>query len=155
MTDTTASRGTPLRTMHLTGYGQLAWSDVVKHLQGLTCAWADYEGFHVKRDGPTTAPPYTHVWAWKDDDSLLVRVRIDDDQGIVGTLSVDPPSENYKSSSSPVEVRAWQSLPWGDDGQLGRRYGREITQRRFTLYEPLIPLPATFVGGASGTDVPA
>ena len=33
------------------------------------------------------------------------------------------------------------------DGRLGRQYGDDITRTTFTLYEPMIALPATFVAG--------
>lgn len=151
--------GTRMRTMCLTGYGRLAWANVERLLAGLSCAWADYEGFHVGRPCPGQAPPYSHLWAWNDDATRLVRVRVDGDEGIVGELTNGSPlaaggGGGAAASSGAaaavggceqVEVRVSPGFCWGDDPQLGRRLEQDVAQGRFTLYEPLLPLSATFV----------
>lgn len=126
---------------HLTGLGTMSWEKVTDHLSGLTCAWADYDGFHIDIKCPKQAPPYTHLWAWNTDHSRLVRVRIDGDLGIVGVLSITD------EGGQQVSVSMHAGLPWGDNGRLGRQYGDDITRTTFTLYEPMIALPATFVAG--------
>ena len=129
-------------TRHLVGRGRLKWGDVQAEASGMLCAWADYAGFHVGEECPSVAPPYTHLWAWTPDHSKLMRVRIDGDEGIVGLLWADPPAG---VSGKHVEVVSSTGLPWGDDGQLGRTLPPHISAGTFVLYEPLVPLPATFV----------
>lgn len=126
----------------LTGFGRLPWADVKQELSGMCCAWADYDGFHVGESCPDKPPHYTHLWAWNSDHSKLARVRIDGAEGIVGVLSVEAPQQQ---NSEKVQVSIAPGLLWGDDGQLGRRYGKTVTQAQFTVYEPLIRLPAAFV----------
>ncbi len=126
---------------HLVGRGRLSWGDVQREASGMLCAWADYAGFHIGEQCRSVAPPYTHLWAWTADHSKLMRVRIDGDEGIVGLLWADPPGV----PAIEVEVVSRTGLPWGDDGQLGRALPAHISAGTFAMYEPLVPLPATFV----------
>lgn len=141
MTKQIAVRAVP--PMYLKGYGRLSWSDARELTDGLKCAWADYQGFHVDQLCPHEAPPYSHLWAWSEDFSRLVRVRIDEDEGIVGILSTA-----YADGATPVDVVQSTGIPWGHDGQLGQRLPQHIAEGIFHLFEPLVPLPATFVGRA-------
>jgi hypothetical protein len=77
-------------TWYLAGLGRRGWNDVRQLCAGMTCAWADYDGYHlVKDDGcPADAPPYSHLWAWSPDQ--LVRVRVDGDHAVVGVLTTNP-----------------------------------------------------------------
>lgn len=139
------------RSMYLTGYGKLPWRDVVPLLNGLTCAWADYGGFHVRQSCPEQVPPYSHLWAWSQDSKTLVRVRIDDDKGIVGILSTEKQNDGFKHDPKYfkfVTVRLSDCYPWGDDKQIGDILEQSIANRKFVRYEPLIPLTATFIGPA-------
>ena len=48
-------------TRYLSGQGEVEWSQLRKEAGGLTCAWADYDGFHIG-PCPDEAPPYSHIW---------------------------------------------------------------------------------------------
>jgi hypothetical protein len=92
-------------TWYLAGLGHRTWNDVRQICAGMTCAWADYDGYHLVKGGgcPAAAPPYSHLWAWSPE--LLVRVRVDGDHGVVGILTtsaVEPPDS---ALFERVEVR--------------------------------------------------
>ena len=50
-------------TRYLSGQGEVEWSQLRKEAGELTCAWADYGGFHIG-PCPDEAPPYSHIWGW-------------------------------------------------------------------------------------------
>lgn len=136
------------RDMYLTGHGRLAWKRIVELLADTRCAWADYDGFHVGKPRPDQAPPYSHLWAWDSDASRLLRVRVDGEEGIVGELSAkEPHPDDDRDLPAPreVSVRVSTSLPWGDDGRIGRGVEPPVRNGVFTLYEPQLPASVTFV----------
>lgn len=96
---------------YLIGLGRLPWPGIRDLCSGMTCAWADYDGFHRQQQPqlPDQAPPYSHVWAWGSDHA--VRVRLDQDEGVVGVLTTNPNAWPGALLSEPVEVTerdAWQ-----------------------------------------------
>jgi hypothetical protein len=70
----------------------------------MTCAWADYDGYHLVKGGgcPAAAPPYSHLWAWSPEQ--LVRVRIDGDHGVVGVLTTNAVQLPDSKSFEQVDV---------------------------------------------------
>lgn len=131
-------------TLH--GWGRLAWSDIQRLLEGATCAWADYDGFHFG-DCPDGAPPYSHLWAWKGKE-VLYRVRIDGANGIVGGLTLSAMTEHAREpiESKLVEVVRHRGMPWTHDGRVGSVAAPALAAvKSITLVETLEPNPATFV----------
>ena len=49
-----------VETRHLESWGEVEWSRLREAAMGMTCAWADYEGFHIG-PCPDVAPPYSHI----------------------------------------------------------------------------------------------
>ncbi|MDD7465067.1 MAG: hypothetical protein PUK59_02365 [Actinomycetaceae bacterium] len=160
--------------MWLTGYGELEWAQVCELLASFSCAYADYEGFHVNVDCPEEAPDYTHLWAWKDGEVgglMLARVRINAGKGIVGVLTQDradilpAPSidANEKGQGVPnfseatsvarpvavtkeVAVNVTAGIQWGvEEKRIGRQYGASVTDVEFAVISPELRLSSTFV----------
>jgi hypothetical protein len=52
------------------------WAGVLVELEGMTCAWADLDGFHVA-EAPTGQPVATHLWAWAPDRWVTMRIEPD------------------------------------------------------------------------------
>jgi hypothetical protein len=49
-------------TWYLAGLGHRPWNDVRDVCQGMTCAWADYNGYHFVKDGDALPSPLpTHI----------------------------------------------------------------------------------------------
>jgi hypothetical protein len=120
----------------LTPLGYRPWQQVLAELQGLTCAWADYSGFHQtddldRLDDP---PPYSHVWGWSAD--RLVRVRIDLDEGVGAILT---PLDLARSTTTPVQVIERTALPFAPSHSPTR------------LIQVLGPDPLVFVAGPMPT----
>lgn len=124
-------------TYRLISRGRLSWSKVVEAAKGLTCAWADLDGFHVG-PAPTTAPPYSHLWGWSP--VRCLRARIDGDGAIVGVLAVD---------GTEGEVVETQSHDMQTPKREGIELGAGLTPWAATgTYETLTvigPMPVTFV----------
>lgn len=76
-------------TRYLSGQGEVEWSQLREDARGLTCAWADYEGFHIG-SCPDDAPPYSHIWGWSSDGEVLLRGRIDAGRVTAGWLRKSP-----------------------------------------------------------------
>jgi hypothetical protein len=116
----------------LTPLGYRPWPQVLAELQGLTCAWADYSGFHETDDldGLSSPPPYSHLWGWSA--HRLVRVRIDVDEGVVAVLS---PAELARPTTVPVEVIERTALPF------------DSARAPIRLVQVLGPAPLVFVAG--------
>lgn len=134
-------------TWRLIAHGRLGWESVRAQLGESMCAWADYSGFQVGRC-PETAPPYTHLWAWSSDRNKLFRVRIDDDEGIVGELARQPVGAGSTALDQAavgiaVEVVERSGFAWGDDARVGPLPPE--AQKTVTLYEVVAALPATFI----------
>ena len=104
-------------TYHLFGHGRLPWSDVRRLAEGLTCAWADLDGWH-EGPAPDEAPISTHLWGWGRDRWL--RARIDGDTAIVGELSLGGAGE-------VVTVAVRDGIPWGDDARIPARAAHAVS----------------------------
>lgn len=121
----------------LTPLGYRPWPQVLAELQGLTCAWADYGGFHETDDLDrlSSPPPYSHLWGWSTD--RLVRVRIDVDEGVVAVLTS---ADLARAKTVPVQVIERAALPFDSSRPATR------------LVQVLGPAPLVFVAGpASAT----
>jgi len=88
----------------LVGFGRMSWSAVLETLDGLDCAWADLDGWHMA-PAPHAPPITTHLWGWSDE--RWARVRVDGTDGIVGRLS--------RSPTGNVEVQTRRAMGWGDN----------------------------------------
>ena len=98
-------------TRYLSGQGEVEWSQLRKEAGGLTCAWADYDGFHIG-PCPDEAPPYSHIWGWNRDGGVLLRGRIDAGRVIAGWLRKTP-SGGEKEKKVPTVTR--QVITWKPD----------------------------------------
>jgi hypothetical protein len=80
----------------------------------MTCAWADYDGYHLaKNDGcPPAAPAYSHLWAWSP--QQLVRVRVDSDHGIIGVLTTNAEAPAGSLSFEQVDVMEREAMSFRD-----------------------------------------
>lgn len=67
----------------LCGTGWGSWTDVLALLAGWDATWSDLDGAHVGAV-PDEPPKGTHLWAWRGD--AWARVRIDEDEAVVGVL---------------------------------------------------------------------
>lgn len=121
----------------LTALGYRPWTEAFDQLTDLTCAWADYTGFHFGQ-GPALlaeAPPYSHVWGWSRD--RLVRIRVDvengADFGVVAVLSRHPGVGDVRGE--PVQVIE----------QLAAPFKASFPPTR--LVQVIGPLPLVFVAG--------
>ena len=74
---------------YLSGQGEAKWSQPREKAGELTCAWVDYDGFHID-PCPDEAPPYSHIWGWSRDGEVLLRGRIDAGRVIAGWLRKTP-----------------------------------------------------------------
>ncbi len=129
----------------LLGYGSQTWPDVLRIIGDTTCAWADYEGFHIG-SAPTSPPPYSHLWAWSSDQRTMIRVRIDEERGIVGMLRLGPvsqPSHLFRPSTRQVIVRSYPVMEWGQEESRVTALPPEV--RGVRAHELLVPLPVTFI----------
>ena len=141
-----SSNGPFSMTMH--GWGPVEWSTIQEVIGHDTCAWADYDGFHIG-ECPNTIPPYSHLWAWNNDRSRLFRARIDGDQAILGALTTDS-SVSWSGATTmdkPVSILKYRGFPWGDDKRV-RQPSLKISGTIY-LFETVQPAPVTFVGISS------
>lgn len=117
----------------------------------MTCAWADYGGFHLATC-PDQAPPYSHLWGWNTETGLLLRVRIDADRGIVGGLIL----KGYSEAAFPpipepslvekVAIRTSEVLTWAEDEQRIAAQAAGVLPGKVVSVEVLTPMPITFIG---------
>jgi hypothetical protein len=70
-------------TATLCGTGWITWPEVRTVLAGWEATWSDLDGAHLG-ELPEEIPAGTHLWAWQAD--VWARVRIDDDQAVIGLL---------------------------------------------------------------------
>jgi hypothetical protein len=121
----------------LTALGYRPWPEVFDQLAGLTCAWADYTGFHSGQNPAALvqAPPYSHVWGWSAD--RLVRVRVDVEDGAdVGVVAVLTRDSGYGGGrAEPVQVVERVAAPFKDSFPPAR------------LVQVIGPSPLVFVAG--------
>jgi hypothetical protein len=131
-------------TWTLHGLGSLCWPDVQAVCDGMTCAWADYNGFH-EDECPAEAPPYSHVWGWAPD--RFVRVRVDGEQGVVGVLT-DGNASVMSSVTGDFEAR--QAMP-PERVEVDVTVATNVNNdqgAKTRLLRVLGPMPLTFVGGS-------
>jgi hypothetical protein len=140
-------------TWTLHGFGSLPWAEVQAVCAGMTCAWADYDGFQ-EGDCPTQRPPYSHVWGWSP--GRFVRVRVDGEQGVVGLLTVN------QAPAAPAHLGGSAAT----SGGTGRMAAEPVEVNVVTatnatagvaagtvLLRVIGPMPLTFVAGPPGTAV--
>lgn len=133
----------------LVGLGTVAWTDLIDLTRGMTCAWADYEGFHVG-SCPILAPPYTHLWAWSGDGTRTIRVRIDSGQPIVGMLLLgDHDGPIGAPLVEDVTVREGGLKSWPvNDRSVGEQEPGVLTDVR--IYDVAGTVPLRFIAGPVG-----
>lgn len=69
---------------NLFAIGRVPWGEARRLLIGMTCAWADLDGWHQTE--PSDQPPIaTHLWAWGDE--RWARVRVDGEDAVVAILT--------------------------------------------------------------------
>ncbi|MDV6011654.1 hypothetical protein [Haloechinothrix sp. LS1_15] len=87
------------------------WPALHESAEGWTAAWADVEGFHFTVL-PERMPVTTHLWAWKPDRWL--RVRIDGQHWWASLLvhGTDHPRPDWAGYSETVEVTSMPMLHW-------------------------------------------
>lgn len=130
----------------LVGLGNVTWQLVHDVCAELTCAWADYGGFHIG-ECPISAPPYSHLWAWSSDGDTAVRVRIDAGRPIVGLLLVGGqpvPRDAVLAEDVTIYggvVRAWPT----NDRSIGKQGTGVLTDMR-TL-DVIGQVPLRFIAG--------
>jgi hypothetical protein len=117
-----------VRRMWLVGHGRMRWPEARAVLDGLSCAWADLEGWHQGLECPVERPLATHLWGWSSD--RWARVYLDGDTAVVGVLSAVEPPEG-----EPVEVELLDGRPWGEDEQRLPRDARRWGATRPVLLE--------------------
>ena len=128
-----------LETRRLEGWGEVGWSRLVEAADGMTCAWADYEGFHIG-PCPAQAPPYSHIWGWNADGTTLFRGRIDAGRVTVGWLRAEG------GDGEPVDCVAHGMFTWRPDHERLRiRSSGELIPPTMRAIEVLGPRPVTFV----------
>lgn len=141
-----------MSTWELHGWGRQPWSTLVRIATNLTCAWADYGGFHVG-PCPTSAPPYTHLWGWSKDGTVLLRARIDGEEAIIGVLASEvldarlpKPSLSEAATVEETPARAWPD-------HHGRIAAQEpgVLSPTLKLVTALGPQPVSFVWDQTGT----
>ena len=111
---------------YLEGTGEIAWEEFSPSTKGLTCAWADYKGFHMG-PCPQTAPPYSHIWGWNEDGSVLLRGRIDAGEKVDCVIR---------------DIITWKP---GHERLKVRFYGRDTWPEQMTAVEVLGEQPVTFI----------
>jgi len=105
----------PLSTSgRIIAHGRVTWTQLLLLTDGLTCAWADHQGWHAGAC-PDSATAYTHVWGWSRD--RLLRARIDETDVVVAELVVD----GTAGQDVPVrviprpEAEPWAASIFGED----------------------------------------
>lgn len=130
----------------LVGLGTVTWQRVREMCAELTCAWADYGGFHIG-ECPTSAPPYTLLWAWSSDGATALRVRIDAGRPIVGLLfSGGQPAPGDAVLKEEVTIHVGVVKAWPrNDRSIGKQEPGVLTDMR-TL-DVIGQVPLRFIAG--------
>ena len=68
---------------YLSCQGEAQWSRLREEAGELTCAWVDYDGFHIG-PCPDEAPSYSHIWGWSRDGEVLLGGPDRRGQGVAG-----------------------------------------------------------------------
>lgn len=130
-------------TLH--GYGPQPWSFVLDLATNLVCSWADNSGFHIG-PCPGEAPPYSHLWGWNADGSVLLRVRIDGDRGVPAVLTkAAGTAPEAGGSTQTVRVTVRQALPWPKGEKRIKVQQPGVLEGRIDLIQVLGTMPMTFV----------
>lgn len=122
-------------TPYLTGRPWQPWSAARTLLDGCECLWVDVDGPH-HRNAPDEIPVgATHLWAWKADHWLRMRL----DAGLVATsiLSSEPGDDGQ-----PTTVRRDTGVPWGSTYERTAPWEKAIA-----LLTTDTAIPLTFVAG--------
>jgi hypothetical protein len=105
-------------TAKLTGTGWVSWGQITQALTGVECVWSDLEGVHAG-PVPAAAPAgATHLWGWTPDE--LHRVRVDDGQAILATLTLrGDPGQRPSAPAGPhnsrdVRIQASPAATWAE-----------------------------------------
>jgi hypothetical protein len=126
-------------TRYLSGWGEVEWPQLRKAAGDLTCAWADYDGFHIG-PCPTDVPPYSHIWGWNLDGGVLLRGRLDAGRVVVGWLRTSP------GEGDPVDTVTRQIITWNPRNErLKVRFSGDAWPERMQAVEVLGENPVTFV----------
>ncbi len=123
-------------------HGRQDWTSVRQLLQGSTCAYADYDGFHIG-DAPVDPPPYSHLWAWATD--RFWRVRVDESDALVSSLTVQAPDE---SGDEMVRVKRVSALTWKPkEGRIGRQDAAVLPgeNARMIMWQTVEDQPIVFI----------
>lgn len=131
------------------------WQSFTAAAGDLTCAWADYGGFHIDKC-PTDQPPTTHLWAWNDSGQIRLRLRLEGELLVLAKLqeanaawnstSANRDTLDWSPTENPVAVRCGKALPWNpSDGRVASTpNGEEILGRTIDFVEVLRPTPLLF-----------
>jgi hypothetical protein len=127
-------------TARLIGHGLVPWERVVELADGLSCAWADYQGFHLGRC-PAAAPPSSHLWGWSG--NRLLRVLVDGEQAIVGELLLAGPVDGGGESVTVAERQLRTYAP--EDGRIGAQPSGQLFPGVVHAVEVQGEMPVLFV----------
>ena len=93
-------------TGQLTSHGWTDWTSVLTVLDKDQCLWIDLGGLH-HGPAPTRLPVgATHLWSWRP--NRWVRVRVDGDRALATVLTT-----GGNIPSEAVTARTSDGLPWG------------------------------------------
>lgn len=128
----------------LVGWGEVEWSRLADAAGELTCAWADYDGFHIG-SCPPESPPYSHIWGWSADGSVLMRGRIDAGKVTVGWLYEQSRDEGDEVACVTRDLITWEP----DHQKLKVRFVSEqaFWPSRMRTVEVLGSQPVAFIQG--------
>jgi len=125
------------------------WSSLREELDGWQAGWADLEGFHIQPLPP--APPLaTHLWAWRSDGWL--RVRIDGHDWVASALFRATVRESPLWSSNREQLTAVHTteiVSWDRaDGRVRQLVLANTTKVPKTMWQltPVTARPVVFVG---------
>ena len=130
-------------TYRLAGHGFLPWDAVLELLDGMTCAWADFRGFHVGSP-PPQRPASTHLWGWSE--GRWARLRVDGGGGSVVALLSSRPD----ASGDQVEIAERTTTTWAGGDQRVGALPEALTEQPVRLLSTVEPMPLTFVEMLSG-----
>lgn len=125
------------------------WPDLVTALPGLTAAWADLDGFHMDAP-PIDLPITTHMWCWRED--LWVRLRVDGARwvgavlhGGRATLLNGLRAHQHKDG---LTADVTTLIPWSPQDRIGPQRNPAVLRSMDQLV-PRLPRTAAFIGEPS------
>lgn len=125
-----------MTTHSITSTGWTGWDEIVRLLGGDRCLWTDLGGLHHSTAPVRLPVGATHLWAWRPD--RWVRVRIDSGRVLATVLTPD-------AAGTPVVVVESDGIAWGN-----HKRAREC-HLQVTLLRTEGPAPITFVKAAEPT----